>query len=123
MNNPFRKTLLQQYVEAKQKRVFWETKERELRKELADDLLPYNGKAEKRIVSEGDLLVKVERQHRYSVIKDADFSELSKAEHDCFSWSPRLLLKNYRALPDKSAIDELITVHESPPTITILEDA
>jgi hypothetical protein len=122
MNNPFRKpSLFESYAEAQRQMRYWRDEELRLRKEVADMLAPYNGKEERSSHNLDGLIIKVERKHTYTIDKDADFSDLSPAEQECFSWSPRLLLKAYKSLTDRSAIDSMLTVKEAPPTITILE--
>ena len=122
MNNPFRKqSLFENYAEAQRQMRYWREEEMRLRKEVADMLSPYDGRESRTSHNCNGLIIKVERKHTYSIDKDADFSDLSPAEQDCFSWKPSLLMKAYKALVDRSAIDSMLTVKEAPPTVTVLE--
>lgn len=114
--------LYEAYAEAQEQLRFWKETEMRLRKEVADSLEPYSGKETKSTHNCSGLILKVERKHAYTIVKDADFTVLNDSEMACFSWTPRLLLRNYRGLFDKSNIDQVITVREAPPVITVMDE-
>ena len=121
MNNPFRKqSIVQAYAEAQKQMRYWREEEMRLRKEVADILSPDHSVTKSSHNCDG-LVIKVERHLVYSIDKDADFSDLTPQEQECFSWIPRLLVRPYKELTDRSAIDNIVTVREAPPAIKILE--
>ena len=113
-------TLVQDYMEAKDRLTHYKKRENALRLAMIDAFFPNESEGTANTGYEQfSIKGTFKMNHKLKNMSEEELDSLTEEELDCIAMKPSLILSKYKALEDSDLLDELITVTPALPSLVV----